>query len=95
MERAISEFSGIGVVHTERCRLVRSDCPQQHTCRSLVIRADKENTGILYVDTGNDETRLSLSRGEEATLEMSGISNVYIVGSVDDTFYEWCAECAS
>jgi hypothetical protein len=85
-------FFGTGVVRTKRQSLVRPDYSPQGTYRSIVIRANKNNTGILYIDTGDETKRLSLRPGEEARLEIATVHNVYILGSSDDTAYSWTAK---
>jgi hypothetical protein len=96
METHFEDFGGSifgsGIVGTERQPLVWPDYSPQKAYRSIVIFASKNNTGILYVDTGDPKERSTIYPGKEVELEISTINEVNILGSTDNTAYSWIAK---
>jgi hypothetical protein len=84
-------ITGSGVVHATRQPLIQLDYRPQCEYRNVVIRADKENAGMLYIDGDNSGKRISLSPSQEAQIEVSDIHNIHVVGDGEETEYDWIA----
>jgi hypothetical protein len=95
MEPHCKAFRGIligsGVVHTTKQPLIHPDYPPERPYRNVVIRADRENAGVLHVYGDGGGEGVSLLPNQEAQIEVSSLHSIYVRGETEETKYDWTA----